>query len=99
MPVYEGDNTVMAQQTVGFIQKTFLAIAKGKPARDLFSYLNEIEALCSLKKSAETVDQFLDLNHLEQALSIRAAFSVRDVMQKLKTTKAKRVTAVNDLFA
>lgn len=43
--------------------------------------------------------QFSQLEHLEQALAIRAAFSVRDVMDKLKTTKAKKVAALNDLFA
>ncbi len=32
-------------------------------------------------------------------MTIRAAFAVRDVMAKLKTTKAKKLVAVNDLFA
>jgi hypothetical protein len=38
---------------------------KGKPAKGLFSYLNDFDKLCSLKSSAKTVEQFLDLTHLE----------------------------------
>lgn len=49
VPVYEGDNTVMAQQTLGYIQKKVLKIGKGEPAKGLFAYLNDMRQLCSEK--------------------------------------------------
>ncbi len=40
-------------------------IEKGKPSKGIFTYLNEIEKLCGLKSGAKTVDEFLDINHLD----------------------------------
>jgi hypothetical protein len=45
------------------------------------------------------VDEFLDLNHLDMCLAIRAAFTVRDVVKNLNESKLKRVTTLNDIFA
>ncbi len=56
VPVYEGDNTVMAQQSVGYIQKKLAQIIKGKPTKGIFGYLNDIEKLCKLKSTAKSVD-------------------------------------------
>jgi acyl-CoA oxidase len=61
VPTYEGDNTVMAQQTFNYIEKKLGKVAKGVPAPGIFKYLNEIEKFCSLKSDAKTVDQFLDI--------------------------------------
>lgn len=61
MPTYEGDNTVMAQQTFNYIEKKLAKIAKGTPAPGIFKYLNDIESLCALKSEVKTVDQFLDI--------------------------------------
>lgn len=56
VPTYEGDNTVMAQQTFNYIEKKLAKIAKGIPAPGIFKYLNDIEKLCSLKSNVTTVD-------------------------------------------
>lgn len=46
VPIYEGDNTVMAQQSFSFIQKQLKRIAKNKPAKGDFEYLNHLKQLC-----------------------------------------------------
>lgn len=99
VPVYEGDNTVMAQQTVGYIQKKMLNIATGKPSDGIFTYLNNIDKLCSMKSSVTTVKAFSDLEHLDKCLAIRAAHIVRDVVKKLAKKDIKKKVAINDLYA
>lgn len=99
VPVYEGDNTVMAQQTVGYIQKKLVKISKGQPAEDYFAYLNNIDKLCSETSQNLKEEDFLDINFLEKCLSIRAAWIIRDVTVKLSDKKIKKKIALNDLFA
>ena len=83
IPTYEGDNTVMAQQTLSYIQKKFKKIQQGKPAEGYFAYFNKVEELCARKDQAKTKEVFYDMDHLDAALSIRAAWVVRDVLKKL----------------
>lgn len=45
VPVYEGDNTVMAQQTLSYIQKKMKKINQKTPAYGVFEYLNHLESL------------------------------------------------------
>ncbi len=99
VPVYEGDNTVMAQQTVGYIQKKIAKIMAGKKATGIFEYLNDIDKLCNLKQQAKTLEAFLNLSHLETCLAVRAAWIVRDVMVKLQTKDVKKKTLINDIIA
>jgi hypothetical protein len=76
-----------------------IAIATGKVATGIFSYLNDIDQLCSLKSTVKTVDDFLVLDHLDKCLAIRAAFIVRDVVKKLAKKDIKKKVAINDLYA
>lgn len=43
VPTYEGDNTVMAQQTFSYIKKKFKKIKNNKPTYGWFKYFNEID--------------------------------------------------------
>jgi len=44
----------------------------------LFEYLGKIDHWLTLKNEATTVEQFLDLGHLDRALCIRAAYRVKE---------------------
>lgn len=99
VPVYEGDNTVMAQQTVSYIQKCFKNIRKGKGLHPYFNYFTQIEELCGLKSTAKTEEDFYELEHIDNALAIRAAWVVRDVLRKLEDKKVPYKTLINDLYA
>jgi acyl-CoA oxidase len=99
VPVYEGDNTVMAQQTLSYIEKKIVKIQKGVPAKGIFAYLNNIERLCTEVNQGLTIENFTDIKFLQNALSVRAAFMVRDVLTKLKDKSIKKKIKVNDLYA
>lgn len=55
--------------------------------------------LCEMKRNANTVDDFLNIQHLDDALAIRAAFKVQDTITKISSSKEKKVVAMNELFA
>lgn len=99
VPVYEGDNTVMAQQTLSYIQKKFKKIQQGKPSEGYFKYFNNVETLCSLKAQVKTEEEFFSLDHLDTALSIRAAWVIRDVLKKLSDKKTPKKVLLNDKYA
>jgi len=47
----------------------------------------------------KTVDEFFDLDHIDNALAIRAAWVIRDVLKKLEDKKAPFKTMINDQYA
>ena len=49
VPTYEGDNTVMANQTINYLLKKFKKIQQGKPAVGFMRYLNNIDKILLLE--------------------------------------------------
>lgn len=76
-----------------------MKIKKGTPAKGIFDYLNNIDRLCSEINQGSTVEEFMNIDFLMKALSIRAAYQVRDVLTKLSDKKIKKKIALNDLYA
>jgi acyl-CoA oxidase len=72
VPTYEGDTTVMAKQSLSFIEKTLKQVKKGKKITGPLAYLSEIDQLVTAKSTACTVTDFSDLEHLDRALAVRA---------------------------
>jgi len=52
-----------------------------------------------MKRQATTVDQFLDIQHLDDALAIRAAFKIRKTIGKINSGKEKKLILMNELHA
>ena len=46
--IFEGDNTVMAEQNSKYVIKHVNKSFEGKPATGLFSYFNHLDKLCAL---------------------------------------------------
>lgn len=61
------------------------------PLISFFSYLNKLKQLCEMKRDATTVEEFLNLQHLDDALAIRAAFKVHGTMNKISRSKEKKL--------
>jgi hypothetical protein len=84
---------------MNYLQKKIKKIGKGQKAKGILSYLNDLDKLCSLKSTADSVESFLDLAHLDNALAVRAAFKVQDVIKKIESSKEKKVITLNELYA
>ena len=68
MPTYEGDNTVMMGQSVRYLVKLMKKVKKGEKLPFPFGYLNNIADTLSRKNRAQTVQDCLNIDILDQAL-------------------------------
>ena len=79
---FEGDNTVMAQQSFNYLMKLASKVTKGKTkAEGVFSYINEIESLVSQSCQATSFSHFLDIENVELALKVNVAMKLKLVMK------------------
>lgn len=72
---YEGDNSVMAQQSFRYLKKMFKRVNDPEQAtRDfsIFNYLREIKLKLDAneKSSAQNPEYFLDVNNVDEALKV-----------------------------
>ena len=76
---FEGDNTVMAQQSTNFLFKQYKKASQGKDRTKLdgvFAYLSEVSDLLTKKCSASTPEHFLNLDLVEEALKVNVAYKL-----------------------
>jgi len=101
VPVYEGDNTVMAQQTWTYIDHKLKKIASGKKINGIFAYLNDLDKLCGQTSiGAKTIAEFMTMKNIETAMAIKAAWAVREVSTKLSKKDGKeKLKQMNELYA
>jgi len=99
MTTFEGDNTVLAQQSARFILKNIKNIHKGFKTTGLFKYLNNVDSLLSTKCAAKTIEQMSDLNILQEALQVRSAYYANETFKKLNSSNASENEKTNNLFA
>lgn len=85
---------------MNYFDKVFRKIKKGEPHHHLFEYLGKLDHWLTLKNEATTVEQFLDLGHLDRALCIRAAYRVKEVHQNMAESKEPhKKNRINEIFA
>jgi len=84
---------------MSYIQKKFKKIGKGIPSYGYFKYFNDLEKLCNLQTQVKTEAEFFDIDHLDTAMAVRAAWMVRDVLAKLSDKKTPKKVLMNDLYA
>ena len=93
---YEGDNTVMLQQTARLLMKTWKKIKSGKEKpTGLLSYINNIDTLLQSKSEIRTVDDALSLANLDKALAVRSAYKIKTTNEKI-AQKTKEGVPEND---
>ncbi len=99
-PTFEGVNVVMLQQSSRMLFKQAALIVEGKPVKyDFFNYLNKSKELLEAKSQAKSVAEFLDPEHLQQALAVRAAYCLINLYKEMNESKAPKTVKNNDLFA
>ena len=75
---YEGDNTVMAQQSARYLFKQVTNIKRGKKSFGIHSYLNEAQHLLmsGLKCKCATPEDFISLKNIDEALKVNICYLV-----------------------
>lgn len=97
---FEGDNTVMMQQSSRYLFKLIKRVRKGKTLDAPFEYLNQIDSFLPSRPvcRARTAEDFLDLMVLEEALRAKTLFIVRTVSTAYADSTKPEKTKANDLF-
>lgn len=101
MPTFEGDNTVMLQQSARYLFKLLKKSGKGKKIEAPFEYINEIDGLLSTNCVCLgiTPEHFLDLNNLDEAFKVKTAFLCKTVSTAYNASKEPEKEKANDIFA
>lgn len=81
------------------LMKTVKGLLKGKKAQGVFEYMNNIQTLLKAKFSATSFEKLLDLNVLEEALQVRAAYNISETFKKLASSSADDQEKINSIFA
>jgi hypothetical protein len=68
IPTYEGDNTVMMLQASRYLKKLQKKGKKGQELKHPFEYLNQIVKLVTLKGRMSVIDDFTNLDLLQEAI-------------------------------
>jgi acyl-CoA oxidase len=80
---FEGDNTVMAQQSANFLFKQARKALHGKDRTKFdgaFGYLSEMESLVKLKCQVRKPEDFLNLDTVEEALKTNVSFRLMSIL-------------------
>ena len=97
---YEGDNTVMAQQSFNYLKKQ---IQKAKTAKvsnlGFFDYLNELPTLVNLKCKARDFTYFLNVGNIHEVLKVNLSVKVLQIQELMQTNKASKKDFTNLHFA
>lgn len=72
---------------------------KGIPSKGIFAYINKINKLLELRCTATSVDEFLSLENLNNCLSVRAVFHIKEVAELIKDSKVDEKIWMNEMFA
>lgn len=97
---YEGDNTVMAQQSCRFLQKLYKKAKQGKPMpSDLYDYIAKIDKNLQLKCLAKSPYDFTSLEQVDESLKVIAAASIDKTMRKVLSSSEKMKVIVNKTMA
>uniref|UniRef100_A0A7S3CNB4 Acyl-CoA oxidase n=1 Tax=Strombidium rassoulzadegani TaxID=1082188 RepID=A0A7S3CNB4_9SPIT len=96
---FEGDNTVMAQQSCKYLIKLFKQVNKGKKVGGLFTYLNELPSFKGLKSRAELAEEFTQPAQIDEALKVCSLSLIDTTLRKFLASGASEVEKTNYLFA
>ena len=99
---FEGDNTVMLQQSFNFITKLLNYHKKGKDITKIdfvFAYLTKFEETLSKKCQAQSFDDFVNMKAVDECLQVNLSFKISRVVKAMEQSKATKKDQINSLFA
>lgn len=86
---YEGDNTVMAQQSFRYLQKLYKKARMNKRVEGIYEYLHNIDHLLSMKCRASSSEDFCAIEQVDEALQACAAATVQATMDAVLMSKVR----------
>ena len=98
---FEGDNTVMAHQCTNYLLKQAKKANQGKSRTKLdgaFTYLSELDALKTKRCSASGAAHFLNLEILDEALKVNAAYLLDRMLKTFKDNENVPKKDLNNLM-
>lgn len=96
---YEGDNTMLLQQSAKYLMKLYKKVKSGEKVTEIFEYLNELPNLHLLKSQANSVEDFLKLSHIENNLKAISLFCIEHTMTEFNESKEHKTAKTNMIFA
>ena len=92
---FEGDNTVMAQQSAKLIMKNYKKVKQHEKLTGIFEYFNSAPNLHLLRSRATSAEDYCTIEHVQEALQAISLYQIELTMQKLDSTKASKKESLN----
>jgi len=101
MQTFEGDNTVMLQQSSRYLFKLIKKHQKGKKVESPFEYIAEIDSVLSDKFVClgSSKEHFLNLKNLDEAFKVKTCFVIKQVFTAYTESKVPEKEKANEIFA
>jgi acyl-CoA oxidase len=96
---YEGDNTMLLQQSAKYIMKLYKKVKGGERVTDMFEYINDLPNIHTLKSQANSIEDFCQLSHIETNLKAISLLYIEQTMTKFNESQAPKKQKINMLFA
>ena len=96
---YEGDNTVMAQQSFRYLKKLYKSARKNKTISSDYEYLYKIDYLLQSKCKATNPEFFCDIENVHNTLQACTASIVHTTLDTVLKSQASNKEIVNHKYA
>jgi len=96
---FEGDNTVMCQQSAKYVTKQYKLAKEGTKVGGFFEYMNDIHTYKGKKMAAKTPEELADHEAVIEAFSICSLSLIEKACEKINSSKAHKKEKQNFLFA
>jgi len=98
---YEGDNTVMAQQSFNYLRKLIKKAVSGQKIKNqgYFDYLNDIKELTKMKCTGRDHTFFLSVENVHTVLKVNLAVKIERISKLIQENKASKKDFTNIIHA
>lgn len=72
---------------------------KGKLKEPAFAYLKELDSIPNLKCKGKSMEYFIDLDNIDEALKVNLCLQLNSILKKMGETKASKKDFINSIQA
>jgi len=96
---FEGDNTVMLQQSAKYLMKLYKRAKNGEKLTGMFEYINGVNDLSAKQCSDNSIEGFCDLDNIEKALRNISLYTIKTTIELLNASEENKTKQMNMIFA